>query len=472
MLIKLRLQNISLIIPIMAVLFSLLSIYVGGGCHMLQPNKIKSGYWSIATQKHLKAFTTDSSNFDEFDELNIAGKTGRFLGGIRGNKEINSMKKLQKMANIVGISPKELTCIVLPGLERSSDKQVELIKDATGEITGIAEYLFTNESVLEVTGQVFEDSNPSAIQRIAIETMDETKKIPYLQNELIEMLVRTGYKEENIGLAFALQEQFKLIQRTNKSKNTIISNEYVWGPNYKKIAMAISGVDFGKKQNLKEVIDIIQNHQGHPMEKLPEIDKDLMILAQKTGMITPNIIVSGRGFQKGFAFSPNMLEPLTYNDDILDDVKLLLASIRFGENYTQHSTINDPAKFLRSLINYGDIGPHDANSTDYLLLEKKGIVRVVTKTKERYSNYYGCYTNRTGFCLELIRKDVAQEALKFIESPNYNIKTDSEINSFEAINETGSYITAEETRVRFAESPEYIKEAEDYFSSVLRDELL
>lgn len=438
---------------------------------MSEQSKIKSGYWSIATQKHLKEFTTDSSNLDEFDKLNIAGKTGRFLGVIRGNKEINNISKLRKMANTVGISPSELNYIVLPGLEKSSDKQVELIKDSTGEITGIVEYVFTNESVLGIAGQVFEDSNPSAIQRIAIETMDETKRIPYLQDELIEMLVKQGYKEENVSLSFALQEQFKLIQRTNRTKDPIISNEYVWGANHQKIAMAIANISFGKKQNLKEVIEIIQNHQGHPIEKLPTIDNKLMLLAKKTGMIIPNTIISGRGFQKEFAFSPNMLEPLTYKDDILDDVKLLLASIRFGENYTIHSTIQDPAKFLRNLINYGDIGPHDANSTDYLLLEKKGIVRVVTKTKQLRSQYYGTY-EKTGPCLELVRKDVALEALKFIESPNYNIKTDSDIDSFEVVNDTGSYITAEETRIRLGESPEYIKEAEDYLSKVLRDELL
>lgn len=441
---------------------------------MDEQSRIKSGYWSIATQKHLKEFKTDSSNFDELDKLNIAGKTGRFLGVIRGNNQIRDMKKLEKMANTVGISPSELNYIILPKLEKSSDQQVELIRNIAGDIEGIAEYVFTNEEVLGITGQVFEDLNPTEMQRIAIETMDETKKIPYLQNELIEMLTKRGYKEKNVTLALAIQEQFKLIQRINKlkTKDPIISNEYVWGKNHEKIAMALSSIEFDKKQSLKEVIEIIQNYQGYPIEKLPNIDSSLILLAKKTGMINPNTIVSSRGFQKDFAFSPNMLEPLTYNDDILDDVKLLLASIRFGENYTQHSTINDPVRFLESLIKYGEIGPHDANSTDYTLLEKKGIVKVVTKKKQKWSSYYGQYYSKEGYCLELIRKDVAAEALKIIKTPCYNITTDSEVNSFEAINDTGTFITAEENRIKLAESPEYIKEAEEYLCKVLRNETL
>ena len=55
--------------------------------------KTISGYWAIATQKHLKNFRNDSANMDEFDSLNVSGKAGRFIGMIRGNKEITNMRK-------------------------------------------------------------------------------------------------------------------------------------------------------------------------------------------------------------------------------------------------------------------------------------------------------------------------------------------------------------------------------------------
>jgi len=432
--------------------------------------KLKAGYWAIATQKHLQEFKTYSPNLNKFDTLNIAGKTGRLLGVIRGNGKIENMLKLEAMANTVGISPSELNLIVLPKLEKDSDKQVELIRDSDGTITGVSEYVFDNRSVLEIAGQVFENSNPSEIQRISIETMDETKKVPYLQNELTELLCEKGFNEKNIISALTFQEQFKLVQKLNKTKNPIISNEYVWGPNNKKIAMAFGNIDFCKKQNLKNVIEIIRNNQGYPIDKLPNIDTDLMFLAKKTGMINPITIVSSRGFDKDFAFCPNMLEPLTYNDDILDDVKLLLASIRFGENYTNYSKINDSIKFLESLIKYGDIGPHDANSTDYTLLEKKGIVRVVNTTKSRWSIYSNGYVQKKGYYLQLIRKDVAKEALKILKSPEYNIKSDVEICSYESVVDTGTFITAEENRIHLAESPEHVQEAEDYLCRALRDE--
>lgn len=44
---------------------------------------IKEGYWSVAAEKHLKNYTDESQNLDEVDNLNIAGKAGRFIGTIR-----------------------------------------------------------------------------------------------------------------------------------------------------------------------------------------------------------------------------------------------------------------------------------------------------------------------------------------------------------------------------------------------------
>lgn len=438
---------------------------------MSNEEKVKAGYWSIATQKHLKQFAVDSQGLNYFSKLDTTGKAGRLLGVIRGNGVIENVNKLVQMANSVGINNQlELEMIILPALEKASDQQIELIKDATGKITGVAEYVFTNSKVLEISGQLLDNLYPSSLELLTVETLDETKKIPYLQSELTQNLVSQGYAEQDVTLAYALQKQFKLIQMYDKSRSqeSIISNEYVWGENGEKIARTVSGLEAESRQSLKEIIETIQNSQGYPLEQLPLQASELLNMAKKVGMINPTTIVSSRGIQKEFGFSSNLLGANLYSDDILDDVKLLLASIRFGENYTPHSTINDPERFLQKLINTGDIGPHDANATDYTLLEKKGIVRVVTKSK--YNSYTGTF--RDGTFLELVRKDVAEEALKIIKNPGYNFQSESEITDFSSMMDTGSFLTPEESRVRLAESPEHVKEVEEHAVRLLRGELL
>lgn len=436
---------------------------------MSENKSIQDGYWAIAAEKHLKNYTEESQNLDEVDNLNIAGKSGRFLGAIRGNGTIENIKKIEKMAGSVGIRKSTLHKIILPEIEKASDK-IDIIRNSLGEITGVAEYLFDSKNVLEITGKIFENQNPNIIEKIAIETMEATKKLPYYQGEITDKLIKNGFKEQDVQLSIAIQEQFQLIQKVNltKTKDPIISNEYIWGENHKKIAAAIAPLDFGKKQTLKDVIEIVQNKQGIPFEQLPNVDSELFQLAKKVGILNPTIISSSRGFSKEFEFSTNLLQENSQDKDILDDVKLLLASIRFGENYTEYSTINDSAKFLRALINYGTVGPHSSNGTDYLLLEKRGIVKVEKGSK--YNSYTG--QTREGYCLKLLKKDIAEEGLRIIESKEYSIKLTESINDCNLISECGSFDSPEETRVKMGLLPEPVREAQEYLNRVLRDELI
>lgn len=442
-----------------------------GVTNMNKEQKIKSGYWAVAAQKHLKVFRSDSTNIDEFNNLELSGKIGMFLGTIRGNSQITNMSKIQKMANTVGIKPYELHRIILPEIEKYSDKKVEIIRNPSGHIEGIQEYIFSNKEVLEIAGNIFENQNVKELERIAIETMDKTKKLPYLESEIKDILTKDGFNEKNVEFGLQLQNQFKLINILKKgnSNEKIISNEYIWGTNHEKIALAVSSLDLKNRHELEEMIQIVQSSQGYPIEKLKHMDNELIILAQKTGMIDPTTILSSREIRKEFGFTPNLLGNIEFEDDILDDVKLFLASIRFGENYTQHTTINDPETFLKSLIRNGEIGPHDANGCDYTLLEKKGIVKVEYKTKYNYRTG----RNRMGYFLKLVKEDVATKALEIIKNPEYsiNMEQEKEIN-YQIINETGNYLSPEEVRINIGKSPEVVAEAEAYLTSVLRDEII
>lgn len=436
-------------------------------------DKKAKGYWSIAAQKHLKGFTTDSVGLDEYDDIDLAGKAGRFIGSIRGSSKITNIKKIEKIGNTVGIKPKELHRIILPQIEKAANGQIELIKDTIGDIIGIKEYIFTNDEVISLTGDILESLKPNNIEYATLETLDQTKRVPYLMSELYKILNKSGFNDKDIELSLSLQTQFKLIQKLDKINNQdpIISNEYIWGQNHEKIAYALGNVSIDDKQSIKQMIDQVQAYQGISDEDIKEPKAELYQLAVKIGMLNPVKIISSRGLNKDFIFSSNMLQPLTINDDIMDDVKVLLASIRFGEKYTDHSTINDPAKFLRYLLNNNTIGPHTANSTDYILLEKKGIVTIVEETKTKYNHYYSCYTH-SGPCLKLIKQDVAEKALKIIENSDYSYSEETESGMVDYCNDTGNYMNSEEIRVRLADSPQGVIEAQELLTMALRDETI
>lgn len=342
-----------------------------------------NGFWAVAARKHLKEFVDYSDNADIFDCLNVAGKTGLFLGAIRGNKKLNNPEKIEKMASQVGIKPIELHKVILPQLEESSDQKIEVHRDSIGSLIGIEEYVFDTQSTLEITGKVFEDLHPSDKEIITVDTLEETKKVPYTQTEITEKLIQKGFREDDINISLDVADQFKLIRKVNKKNDPIISNEYIWGSDNQRIALAVSELGKIQKESLGATIEEIQNYQGIPYENLTIADKEIFNLAKKIGMINPIKIVTNREVSREFEFTQSA-DWLTAPDDIFDDVRLLLASIRFGENYTQYSTIYSAQKFLSAWIRNGEVGPHDANSTDYIMLEKKGIAKVTHKSKKKW----------------------------------------------------------------------------------------
>lgn len=430
-------------------------------------DKIINGFWAIAARKHLKEFVDYSDNADIFDRLNVAGKTGLFLGAIRGNKHLDNIDKIEKMANQVGIKPIELHKVILPQLEESADKKVEVIRDINGQIIGIEEYVFDTKSALEITGRVFEDLHPTDKEIIAINTLEETKKVPYTQDEITEKMVRKGFAEDDIRISLDIADQFKLIRKVAKKKDPIISNEYIWGSNSQRIALAVGELSKIQKDSLGVTIEEIQRCQGIPYENLTVADKDLFDLAKRIGMINPIKIVTNRNVNKEFEFTQSA-NTLSASEDIFDDVRLLLASIRFGENFTEHSTIYDAQRFLSAWIKNGEVGPHDANSTDYIMLEKKGIAKVTYKSKPKWG--YGGYYNAQGYFLELIKEDVAKEALKFINGIIEESALNNDINEYNQIAKSSNYYSSEEQRVRMGEIPESSKEADEYIQRILRDE--
>jgi hypothetical protein len=424
--------------------------------------KIKFGYWAIATQKHMDNFKQSAQNRDEFDTLCLAGKVGRFISNLRGSGQLENIDAITKLASSVGISRHELHNIIFPAISDITAGQIELKKNILGEVTGLEEYITSRRTVLEFAGTSFEAFNPKQKEIITVNTLDLTRNLPRLENELYDILAKIGYREEDILLACKLQEQFNLLQRVDAAGEAIYSNEYIWGKDHAKYARAIAVLDDIQKAGLSTIIDKTQNIQGIDMDTFNSYDPNIINLAQGIGIINPTRIITSRGISKSFAFSADLSKKITdeYDDDMLDDVKLFISAIRFGEKFTRHSRLVDYTRFIRSLITNGITKtPHSANGTDYVLLEQRGVVKMI-----RYGN-----TDR--YFMKLLKKDVAEEALKAMESGPYNIGSTEE-GGIDGLKYLNQFYTPESIRHQMAEPTPIIKETMDHLLRTIRSENL
>ena len=112
---------------------------------------------------------------------------------------------------------------------------------------------------------------------------------------------------------------------------------------------------------------------------------------------------------KRFLFTPSMWNPLTNTShkDEQEHVRALLSCVKFGqyspsEFEGQKFRIKMPDKYINALIQKGKVGPSSPIGTDYIVLEKEGIIKLEKSSKQ------GQYE------MHLIKEDIAKAALRVI----------------------------------------------------------
>ncbi|KII26604.1 hypothetical protein M707_26855 [Arthrobacter sp. AK-YN10] len=125
----------------------------------------------------------------------------------------------------------------------------------------------------------------------------------------------------------------------------------------------------------------------------------------------------------------------------------------YAATYAKYK-LNDPPVFLRALINRGIAGDVSSIGTDYPMLEKAGIVRVINGSKQ----------NR--FSLELLQSEVAEDALKLLTSgaPVGTGSTNAAV-----LQGQSSYVHIEKERARLAHTADTDKTEEARLIAALRE---
>jgi len=143
---------------------------------------------------------------------------------------------------------------------------------------------------------------------------------------------------------------------------------------------------------------------------------------------------------------------------VCDRVWLFLDSIRHGEHYGDWITgkIRDPAVLLSRLLSNREIGPCTAIGTDYILVEKAGIVTVVPHA-----------TRRNQFIMRLVQDDTVQVIRDMLTQPHG-------LGAFGIISQVGpagqyQFVSSEQGRPLLGQLPPPMKRAEEQMLRKLRE---
>lgn len=344
------------------------------------------GRWIFAISKHLKIYA-HSPQLAYLYATRRSAQDGELLLRIRSLENVGK-QKLEAIGLDIGIPRQELEATIIR-LETTGLISI-LHHSAHPGIDGVEEKILTESEVYRATAQLFETANPNSAERAMIPLLDLMSKLPSTEEEATGRVCELGFNEQDVEKALELQEAFGLLKRQKVSDLgiTLLHNEYLWGHKIQRVGPIIAKLQRPETDSLLALMEEVRYGQGQSIDRLTSAPSHIISLAAKTGILDTTTIITSTGDQKSFVFSPLFYgykagrQP-SYIIDPADQVRLFLASIAYGVNYSIDFRLNAPIAFVRRLLHDGEAGNATPILRDYVLLEKHGIVSVEQRTPGR-----------------------------------------------------------------------------------------
>lgn len=410
-----------------------------------------SGIWIVRTRKHLQDFV--SPNLSYYDATITAGQCGQLMSRLR-KLEIVEYDKLRALAADLSILPSQLNAVVLPNLEKAGI--VNSFKDGSGKIEKITENVPTIDAIFPIVTEIWKSHDANEIEMATIEGQEISSHIPLPESEFSGALASVGISPKNLDIALDLQSSFNILGKVGEAKETLVYSEYSWGEVMKKGGKWMSKLEGSQRFELEQLISRIGTEQGLP-EVSVNYSSDTFRAAKNAGLVRSCTIRTSTGDMKDFVFTPSVGEIFS---DENDEVKAFLASLRYGENYAHTSKIISPLWIVNALIERSEhtIGPATDIGTDYVLLEKAGIVKVERANPTSDRHY-----------MTLIKDDVARKVREVIKHGTVSGLQEQKLDTLLSPN---SMTTPEHNRIRMGKLAGSAKKAEEDLFKVFRRETL
>lgn len=234
----------------------------------------------------------------------------------------------------------------------------------------------------------------------------------------------------------------------------VLYNPNVWTQGASIAAAALKAADANATNEVRALLEELAENPGLPEAKVQATEAKWIRFAVGQGLVQRSVIQTTEGGEQGFLFTPHLArDPFGGTaGDASGHVRQLVGSMIYAATFARYK-LHSPDAFLRALLRNGVAGNTESIGTDYPMLEKAGIVRVVPGTGSR-------------FRLELLQADVAEDALRLMST---SVGPGGAAGDAAALRAQRNYIHIERDRARLALSANSDEAEEARLIASLRD---
>lgn len=408
----------------------------------------------LGLSRHLSAYTMGPERA-ALGDLEFAGWVFDVAFRLRGSTTTPA-KRVQVIGYDVGLSARSLR-EVMGTLE--SMGWVSIDRDEDGAAVSVSERLPSPGDLVAAAPRLFDVIGVGTVERAALLLLRSTTMQPLLVVDALDSASAAG----EVGGEQAAEDALRYLAATGLVRRVtaddgrdVIYNPNVWTQGDEVAQAALRAADARGTAEVTALLEELAAKPGLPEAHVASTEKKWVHFAISQGLVQRSVIQTSEGAEQGFLFTPHLArDPFGGTaGDASGQVRQLVGSMIYAATFAKFK-LHSPDVFLRALINRGVAGNVESIGTDYPMLEKAGIVRVVPGTSSGR------------FRLELLQSEVAEDALQLLT--DISGSTPGQEDDAAALRAQRSYIHVERDRAQLAKTADTDEVEQARLIAALRD---
>ncbi|BBX94143.1 hypothetical protein H5U98_22790 [Mycolicibacterium boenickei] len=354
----------------------------------------------LGLSRHLSAYAKTSERAD-LDTIEFAGWIYDLAFRLQGSTT-NTPGRVRAMGRDIGLGQRDLTSVVAT-MEQLGWLIVD--RDAQGRPLVVTETMPAPGILIAESDNVLTACDAQPHDYAALSLLRATTLQPLvIEDALAAAKTAPGASDETAEDAVRTLIAVGLVRRVRtEDGRDVVYNPNVWAQGDQIAQAALAAADARSTVELRGLLEELAENPGLPEAHVTSTEPKWINFAIAQGLVQRSFIQTSEGIEQGFLFTPHLgRDPFGGTaGDASGQVRQLVGSMIYAATFAEYR-LQNPALFLRRLIENGVAGDVTSIGTDYPMLEKAGIVKVIQgSSAQRYR-------------LELLRSDVAESALSML----------------------------------------------------------
>lgn len=396
-------------------------------------NVLSDAELTLGLSRHLSAYAMTPARA-ALGNLEFAGQFFEMAFRLRGSTT-SPAARVSAIGLDASLPPRTLK-EVLAAMETLN--WIKVNRDTDGNPLSVNESIPAIPALIASGTQVLDMVATEAVERAALHLLRATTMQPLLTEEALGgATAATGSDQQAAEAGLRHLVSVSLIRKvTAADGREVLYNPNVWTQGDQIAESALKAADAKATSEVGALLEEIAANPGMPEAHVKSTSAQWVGFAVAQGLVQRSVIQTSQGQEQGFLFTPHLArDPFgATGGDASGQVRQLVGSMVYAATFAQYK-LRSPDVFLRSLISRGVAGDVSSIGTDYPMLERAGIVRVVQ----------GSTANR--YRLELLQAEVAEEALTLLTARNPQTGAPAEAS---VLSGQRGYVHVERERARLA----------------------